>query len=119
MDVRGLAELWDAEEPMPIYMGEEYAGPVVGWPDLNRHFSRVAARLQAAAVQSTPVRVDEPAAGVTRVVLLSEWALTGIESTVPRRGRSWVSVILRRRDEVWRLVHYMEAPVYFDEPLQL
>jgi hypothetical protein len=118
-DFRELADLWDADEPLPVYMGEEYAGPVVGWPDLNRHFSRLAARLQAASVRSIPVRLDEPAPDLARVVLLSEWALTGVENPEPRRGRSWVTALLRRRANQWRLVHYMEAPVYFEEPLEL
>jgi hypothetical protein len=91
----------------------------VGWTELNRHWSRLAARLAAANVRSTPLRIDELAPGLARAVLLSEWALTGVEVPEPRRGRCWVTSILRLRDEAWRIVHYMEAPVYFEEPLSL
>jgi hypothetical protein len=70
-------------------------------------------------VASEVIEFDELADGLARAIVLSQWALTGIEDPEPRRGRCWVTALLRWRGEEWRLIHYMESPVYFDEPLDV
>jgi hypothetical protein len=128
LDFGGLADLWERGGPQPIYVGDEYAVPLVGNDDLDRHWARVASRVKAASMSSAlhafdvldgavDGAVDE---AVVRVVLLSRWRLTGRESdfehtgehTGAHSGASWVTWLLIRRGERYRIFHHMESQVY-------
>ena len=53
LDFVGLGDLWERDDPQPIYVGDEYAAPLIGSDELDRHWARVAGRLKSAAVSST------------------------------------------------------------------
>jgi hypothetical protein len=128
LDFVGLADLWERGGPQPIYVGDEYAVPLVGNDDLDRHWARVASRVKAASMSSAlhafdvlDEAVDE---AIVRVVLLSRWRLTGRESDVEHTGAhtgahsgvhtgaSWITWLLIRRGERYRIFHHMESQVY-------
>ncbi|HYP92568.1 MAG TPA: hypothetical protein VER34_05210, partial [Mycobacterium sp.] len=48
LDFIGLTDLWERDDPQPIYVGDEYAAPLIGDDQLDRHWARVAGRLKAA-----------------------------------------------------------------------
>jgi len=52
LDVAGVADLWERDSPQPIYIGDEYAIPLVGADELDRHWARLAGRLKRASVSS-------------------------------------------------------------------
>ncbi|WP_233213377.1 hypothetical protein [Mycobacterium hubeiense] len=54
LDFDGLADLWERDGPQPVYMGEEYAAPLIGNDELDRHWERIAGRIKAASVSATP-----------------------------------------------------------------
>ena len=90
LDFVGLADLWERGGPQPIYVGDEYAAPLIGTDDLDRHWARVASRVKAASVSSAlhafdvlDEAVDE---ALVRAVLLSRWRLTGRESDIEQTG---------------------------------
>lgn len=112
LDFVGLADLWERDDPAPIYVGEEYAEPLIGADELDRHWARVASRIKSASVSSTLRAVDVVDDTVVRAVLLSRWRLSGRESDVERTGASWVTWLLVRRGERYRIVHQMDAEVY-------
>src|SRR5262245_51040110 len=84
LDFVGLADLWDRDDPQPIYVGDEYAAPLIGADELDRHWGRVAGRLKAAAVTSTLHECDVVGDTLVRALLLSRWTLTGTEADVQR-----------------------------------
>jgi hypothetical protein len=115
LDFVGLADLWERVDPRPIYVGDEYAAPLIGADELDRHWARVASRLKAAIVSSTLHECDVVDDTVVRALLLSRWALTGRESDVARTGASWVTWLLVRRGERLRIFHQMESEVYLSD----
>jgi hypothetical protein len=118
LDFAGLADLWERDDPQPIYIGDEYATPLIGVDELDRHWARVASRLKAASVTSTLHEcdvVDDTSKVLVRALLLSRWTLTGRESDVPRSGSSWVTWFLVRRGERLRIFHQMESEVYLSD----
>ena len=119
LDFAGLAGLWDREEGMPIYVGDEYPAPVIGWQDLGRHFGRLGGRLREAEVASTLVAAHSVDADLAIAVLLLEWSLASVESAARLSGQRWVSSVLRRTAAGWRFVHYAESPAYGIDPDQL
>ncbi len=110
LDFVGLAELWERDGPQPIYLGDEYATPLVGNDDLDRHWARVASRGKTASMSSA-LHGDD----VVRAVLLSRWRLTGKESDYEHTGASWITWLLIRRGERYRIFHHMESQVYLTD----
>ena len=110
-----LCDLWEHDDPAPIYVGDEYAAPLIGNDELDRHWARVASRLKSASVSSTLHEFDVVDDTVVRALLLSRWRLTGREADAVRTGASWVTWLLVRRGERLRIFHQMESQVYLAE----
>jgi hypothetical protein len=115
LDFAGLSRLWERDCPQPIYLGDEYAAPLVGAEELDRHWARVGSRLKAASVSSAVHAHDHLDGAIARCVLLSRWKLTGRESDRARTGASWITWLLIRRDERYRIFHQMESQVYLGD----
>jgi hypothetical protein len=115
LDFVGLADLWERHSPQPIYLGDEYAAPLIGNDELDRHWARVASRVKTASMSSTLHAVDVVNDAVVRAVLLSRWQLTGRESDYEHTGTSWITWMLIRRGERYRIVHHMESQVYLTD----
>jgi len=52
LDFACLADLWERTGAPPIYLGDEYAAPLVGNDELDRHWARVASRVKTATMSS-------------------------------------------------------------------
>jgi hypothetical protein len=115
LDFVALSELWVTANPQPIYVGDEYATPLIGNDELDRHWARVAGRLKAASVSSTLHEFDVIDDTVVRALLLSRWRLIARESDVERAGASWVTWLLVRRGERYRIFHQMESQVHLTD----
>jgi hypothetical protein len=115
LDFAGLSDLWERDDPQPIYVGDEYAAPLIGTDELDRHWARVASRLKRASVSSTLHEFDVVDDTVVRALLLSRWRLTGREADVERPGASWVTWFLVQRGDRLRIFHQMESQVYLTD----
>jgi ketosteroid isomerase-like protein len=115
LDFVALADLWVRDDPQPIYVGDEYAAPLIGADELDRHWARVAGRLKSASVVSTLHETDVVDDTVVRALLLSRWRLRGREADVEHTGTSWITWLLVRRGERYRIFHQMESAVYLSE----
>jgi hypothetical protein len=112
LDFVALGDLWSRGDPAPIYVGDEYAAPVIGSDDLERHWSRVAARLTSATVSSTLHEFDVVDDTVVRAIVLSRWRLTGMEADGERIGASWITWLLVRRDHRLTIFHQMDSQIH-------
>ena len=115
LDFVGLSQLWERDSPQPIYLGDEYAAPLIGAEELDRHWARVGSRLKKASMSSTIHACDALSDAVTRCVLLTRWRLTGRESDLERSGASWITWLLIRRGAQYRIFHQMESQVYLTD----
>jgi hypothetical protein len=112
LDFGGLWDLWEHDSPRPIYVGDEYPAPLIGFDELVRHWARVASRLASASVSSRLHSVDAVNDEIVRAVLLSRWRLTGRESDLERSGTSWITWLLVRRGGRDRIFHHMESQIF-------
>jgi ketosteroid isomerase-like protein len=117
LDFAGVADLWEDNVPQPVYIGDEYAMPLIGTDELERHWARIAGRLKHASVSSQLRSADLFADGFARCVVLSRWSFTGRESDVEHSGSSWITWMLVARGEQFRIFHHMESQVYLDDGL--
>jgi hypothetical protein len=115
LDVAGIADLWERDNPQPMYIGDEYAMPLVGAEELDRHWARLAGRLKRASMSSQLCCADALAGGLARCVLLSRWSFTGTESDIAHTGASWITWLLTPRGGRYRIFHHMESQVYLEE----
>jgi hypothetical protein len=115
LDVAGVADLWERDTPQPMYIGDEYAMPLIGTDQLDRHWARVGSRLKGAAVSSQLWSAEALAGGLARCILLSRWSFTGEESDVAHTGASWITWLLTSRGDTYRIFHHMESQVYLEE----
>ena|ERR1700761_6282648 len=115
LDFAALVDLWERKDPQPIYVGDEYAAPLIGDDELDRHWARVAGRVKSASVSSTLHEYDVVDDTVVRALLLSRWSLTGRETDVERTGASWITWLLVRRGQRYRIFHQMESQVYLSD----
>jgi len=115
MDFVALGDLWSRDDPAPIYVGDEYAAPVIGNDDLERHWARVAGRLKSATVSSTLHEFDVVDDTVVRAIVLSRWRLAGMEADGERTGASWITWLLVRRGDRLRIFHQMESQIHLAE----
>lgn len=115
LDFHALGDLWTRGDPSPIYVGDEYAAPVIGNEELERHWARVAGRLKSATVSSTLHEFDMVDDTVVRAIMLSRWRLAGTEVDGERNGASWITWLLVRRGDRLRIFHQMESQVHLAE----
>jgi hypothetical protein len=115
LDVAGISDLWERDNPQPMYIGDEYAMPLLGADELDRHWARLAGRLKRASVASQLWSADALAGGLVRCVLLSRWSFTGAESDIAHSGASWITWLLTPRGDEYRIFHHMESQVYLEE----
>ena len=115
LDFVAVGELWSRDDPAPIYVGDEYAAPVIGNDELERHWARVAGRLKSATVSSTLHEFDVVDDTVVRAIVLSRWRLTAKEADGERTGTSWITWLLVRRGDRLRIFHQMESQVHLAE----
>lgn len=112
LDFGGVAQLWEHQRPLPIYLGDEYPAPLIGADELDRHWARVSSRVKSASVSSTLQAFDVVDEAIVRAVVCSRWRLTNRESDLERTGASWITWLLVRRGEQYRIFHHMESHVY-------
>ncbi len=117
LDVAGVAGLWERDTPQPVYIGDEYAMPLIGADELDRHWARLGSRLKRASVSSQLWSADVLADGPVRCALLSRWSFTGRESDVAHTGVSWITLLLTVHCEKFRIFHHMESQVYLEDGL--
>ena len=119
LDVAGVADLWERDTPQPMYIGDEYAMPLVGADQLDRHWARIGSRLKCASVSSQLWSAEALAGGLTRCILLSRWSFTGLESDIAHTGASWITWLLAARgvggEKKYRIFHHMESQVYLED----
>jgi len=115
LDIAGVADLWERDTPPPTYIGDEYAMPLVGADELDRHWARIGSRLKRASVSSQLWSADALAGGVARCVLLSRWSFTGRESDIAHTGASWITWLLTPRGDKYLIFHHMESQVHLED----
>lgn len=119
LDVAGIADLWERDNPQPMYIGDEYAMPLIGVDELDQHWARLGGRLKRASVSSQLWSADAFPGGLARCVLLSRWSFTGEESDSEtgkaHTGASWITWLLTSRGDKYRIFHHMESQVYLEE----
>ena len=110
LDFEGLSQLWVRTDPEPVYLGDEYAEPLIGAGEIDRHWARLSAGAYT-SMNSTLHRVDVLDGGVARCVLLCRWTLSTRGVGGAGEGASWVTWLAVPRDGRYLIALHMESEV--------
>jgi len=112
-------DLWDQQEPMPMYLAEEQAGWLVGWDQVRDYFSpKRAGFMQAADYQPSNVQVRFIAKDLAVATWNIYWQMK-LRPMEPIGEKLRATGIFRKTAQGWKFIHYAEAPkspsVYIQE----
>ena len=99
-------------DPEPVYLGDEYAEPLIGADEMDRHWARLSARVREASMSSTLHRVDVLDGGIARCVLLCRWRLSTRGVGGAGEGASWVTWLAVPRDGRYLIALHTESEVH-------
>ena len=112
-------DLWDQNEPMPMYLAEEQAGWLVGWEAVREYFNpKKAGFMQAASYEPSNVQVRLIADDLAVATWNIYWQMK-LRPTEPIGEKLRATGIFRKTKAGWKFIHYAEAPkspsVYMQE----
>jgi hypothetical protein len=108
LDLHRVADDWDPAEPSPSYVAEELGDVLLDHQSIVSHLLRTEHRLTSVNVTISELEVCELAPDLAVAIYVCRWEFDWVSYTR-------VSAILRRRDGVWRFLHFMEAPFHVVE----
>jgi hypothetical protein len=105
-----VLDLWDADEPMPMYLAEEQRNWFVGWGPIKAYLQSDAEIIDALRETMSNIRVRRiaPDLAVAAYNMHFEMQLRG---SAPIGEDIRVTAIFRRKPDGWKYIHYAEAPM--------
>ncbi len=107
-------EIWDREDPTPIYVAEELYDIMIGWETLDLYIFPPKKGLDAFRWGYSKLFVKELAPGVA-LALYDHWFEIKIKAPgpigVPRHGFDRVLSIYNKRSDGWRQSLYAQCPL--------
>lgn len=107
-------EIWDREDPSPMYVAEELYDVMIGWPTLDKHIFPPKKGLEAFRWGYCNLWVKELAPGLC-LALYDHWFEIKIRAPgpigTPRAGFDRVLSIYRKTPKGWRQSLYAQCPL--------
>jgi len=110
-DMAGMAALWDADHPDPVYQAEEEDALARGWPALRDYWTRTQALNARVAVRYDDIGVTTLGADMALAHWRMHWDIALSGQARPIGGDNRIFAIARRTAQGWRFVAYIEAPL--------
>ena len=110
-DMAGMAALWDADHPDPVYQAEEEDALARGWPALQDYWRRTQALNARVAVRYAEIGVTPLADDLALAHWRMHWDIALSGQAKPIGGDNRIFAVARRTAQGWRMVAYIEAPL--------
>lgn len=102
-------DLWDPDEPTPMYLAEEQAGWLIGWDQVRGYFNPQGGFMEAASYEASNIQVRQIADDLAVATWNIYWQMKG-RRMAPIGERLRANGIFRRTGAGWKFIHYGEAP---------
>ena len=107
LDVAVLMGIWDQDYDHIIYIAQEMAQPVQGWAGVERYYQRVAGFLERVkTMEVSDISID--VLGEVAYAFLC-FHFEGEVNGRPHIAHGRVTLLLRRTNEAWKVIHYHES----------
>jgi hypothetical protein len=111
-DFGRLKEFWDGDDPAPMYLAEEQDDWRVGWEGVERYWVVNPGKPSYIDAILMRYRVSDAKFLAADLVQVIGWLRHDMKLVGPMKawgGDCRFTAVLRRRDEGWKLVSYVEA----------
>jgi hypothetical protein len=115
LDMEALIDLWDDEEPDPVYVAHELGDILVGLPEISFHLLRTAGRISSAHVTIPGQWSRRLAPDLGLTVFICRWNFVRADIGTDTVSHSRIAAVCRRRESGWRFIHYMEDSYYIPQ----
>jgi len=107
-----MNELWDEDDPEPIYVAEELYEPMIGWETIRKYWRPAGKGLDAFRWGYSNLFVKELAPDIA-LALFNHWFELKIVGgkIPPRAGFDRVLALYRKRPEGWKQIMYAQCPL--------
>ncbi|ABH00474.1 hypothetical protein RHA1_ro10283 (plasmid) [Rhodococcus jostii RHA1] len=112
LDAEAIAELWEDSSDV-TYLVPELDAVLVGRSAIAAHLARTSTRLTSAQVDVPVLACRLLGPDIALGVLAVRWHTTSTDSPEARSTGARITVVVRRRELDWRVVHYMEEAYHF------
>jgi hypothetical protein len=102
-------DLWDQNEPMPMYLAEEQAGWLMGWEQVREYFNPKRGFMEASSYQASDIKARLIAPDIAVATWSIYWQMKG-RRMAPIGERLRANGIFRKTAKGWKFIHYGEAP---------
>ena len=117
LDFAALRQLWDAAESRPVYLAEEIPAPLFDWNGIESYWTATRGATRCIRIETWNLTVQPLATDLASALYDMRWIGEFSGYARPIGGDLRVSALFRRRDDSWRFIQYVEAPlapiVYF------
>jgi hypothetical protein len=108
-DYSALRLLWHPCEDEPWWFPEELAAPLVGWEAIEAYWRDCERLIERFGLRTSNALIKPIAADLAIFRFEMKWTAVTRGAAAPIGGDVKVSGVVRRDQEEWRFVHYMEA----------
>jgi len=107
-----MIELWDEDDPEPIYVAEELYQPMIGWDIIRPYFRPPGKGLEAFRWGYSNLFVKQLAPDIA-LALFSHWFELKLAhgQTQPRAGFDRVLALYRKKSDGWKQIMYAQCPL--------
>ena len=102
---------WAMDDPACSYLSADAPQRVVGSDAVQAYLAQRLRTLQLIRMAPRTVCPRRLSPNLGAVFAVVDWAHQTHEASVPLGGTLRISAVLRRRDQIWQLCHYAEAPL--------
>jgi hypothetical protein len=110
-DIQGIIDLWDTDDPYPVYQAEEEEALAASWPALRDYWSRTRALSEKMAVRYSAIGVKLFSSHDALAHWALHWDMKLAGRPKPMGGDNRAFALLRLKPEGWRFHAYIEGPL--------
>lgn len=111
LDFAALRGLWDPLQDEPVYLAEEIPSALLDWEAIDSYWRATAEATRVIRVETANLVVRELGPDLVSALYDMRWIgeFAGYRRAIG--GDLRVTALLRRRDDGWKFIQYVESPL--------
>ena len=111
MDLKAMADLWDASDPQPFYLPEEVEEPLRDWDAIHSYWDKTMQMIPRLKMRIWDLQASPVSEDLAWVSYQFHWDAVAEGYDKPVGADNRAVVLFRKLPEGWRICRYVEAPL--------
>ncbi len=111
MDLKAMADLWDASDPEPFYLPEEVEKPLRDWDAIRAYWDKTMASIPRLKMRIWDIQAALAGENLAWVSYQFHWDAVAEGYAKPVGADNRAVALFRKLPEGWRICRYAEAPL--------